>query len=121
MRKLLWYEIGGPDGNYSVYNDGTREKHDPSKPKAETIWPVTILPARYNGGYEGGKRWLAFNCEYWNVPNEVYGDDISCSTFFEMYERMSPKQRQKNPLKIGRGDTPDEALKDLVAQYYGVS
>lgn len=115
MRKILWFEIGGPDGNYTVFDDGTREKTDPNKPKADTIWPVTIITARYQGNYEGGHRWLAFNCEYWKVPMEVYGDDISCATFFDAYDKSN---RKKNPLKIGRGDTPDEALKDLVAQYY---
>lgn len=113
MRKIKWYEISEA-GSTVVFEDGTREKHDPSKPKADTIWPVTIIKSRYGGGYEGGP-WLAFNCEYWQVPEAVYGDDISCSTFFTEYERSN---RKKNPLKIGRGDTPDEALKNLVAQYY---
>lgn len=111
-RKIKWFEIG-EHGSDIVFEDGTKERHDPNKPKVDTIWPVTIVKARYRG-YEGGE-WLAFNVEYYNVPMSVYGDDISCSTFFEAYDRSNKK---KNPLKIGRGDTPDEAVKDLVAQYY---
>lgn len=108
------FEIGGPEGTFIIREDGTREKYDPDKPKKDTIWPVTIVTARYQGGYEGGK-WLAFNMEYGNVPEAVYGDDISCANFFDEYNKSN---RKKNPLKIGRGDTPDDALKDLVAQYY---
>lgn len=112
-RTVRWYEISS-EGSDIVFEDGTREKYDPNKPKADTIWPVTIVKARYQGSYEGGL-WLAFDCQYWQVPEAVYGDDISCSTFFDEYNKSN---RKKNPLKIGRGETPEEALKDLVAQYY---
>lgn len=83
-------------------------------PNADKIWPVTIVKSRYQGSYEGGK-WLALNVIYENVPRSIMCDDIACATFFDTYDKSNKK---KNPLKIGRGNTPDEALKDLVAQYY---
>lgn len=84
------------------------------EPKVEGLYPVTVIKSRY-GGYEGGD-WLAFNCDPDKVPTDVWGSDMECFDFFESHERSNPK---KNPLKIGRGNTPDEALKNLVAQYYG--
>lgn len=82
-------------------------------PKVENIYPVTVIKARY-GGYEGGD-WLAFNCDPDMVPSAVWGSDMECFDFFNDHERSNPK---KNPLKIGRGYSADEALKKLVAQYY---
>lgn len=67
-------------------------------------WPVTILPARYSGSYEGG-RWLAFPCEYNSVPDEVYGSDVECSIWWRTAEAAS---------MVGRGEAPDAALADLL-------
>lgn len=82
--------------------------------QANNIYPVTIMKARYQGCYEGGQ-WLAFNCDHYDVPMAVIEDDIACATFFDEYNKSN---RKKNQCKIGRGETPDEALKDLVAQFY---
>ena len=35
------------------------------------------------------------------------GDDVTCVSFFRMYERFKP---------IGRGETPQEAIRDLARQ-----
>ena len=67
-------------------------------------WAKTIIPARYGGVYEGG-RWLAFDCEYDEVPSWVYGDDIACASWFG-----------DNTEPVGRGDTPAAALVDLETQ-----
>lgn len=86
--------------------------------KADTIYPVTIVKSRYQGCYEDGK-WLAFNCDPDDVSTDVWDGDVPCSLFFDNYNRQTEKQRRKNPLRIGRGDSPQEALKDLAAQFYG--
>ena len=69
------------------------------------LWPITIIPSRYSGVYEGGT-WLAFFCYYDQIPSAIYGDDIECSEFFEDHKDIS----------IGRGQTPDAALNNLVIQ-----
>ncbi len=67
----------------------------------QSMYPVTIIMARYGGIYEGGV-WLAFNCYEDEVPAAATSNDISCVTFFG-YAADS----------VGRGDTPNKALADL--------
>lgn len=67
-----------------------------------SLYPVTIITARYQGSYEGGL-WCAFNLYELEVPPEATGNDIACYEFWH-----SP-----NAAKVGRGATPDEALADL--------
>lgn len=62
------------------------------------IYPVTIMKSRYGGSYSGG-RWIAFNLDI--IPSDAYGEDIPCSEFFNNYK------------DYGKGETPDEAYKDL--------
>lgn len=67
------------------------------------IYPVAIITARYGGVYEGN-RWLAFNCYDGQIPNEATSDDITCSTWWST---------SADAKKVGRGNTPNEALIDL--------
>jgi hypothetical protein len=67
------------------------------------LWPVTVAQARYGGIYEGG-RWVAFLVAPWHVPEDAFGDDVTCANWWD-----SPS----NSAKVGRGNTPDEAVHDL--------
>lgn len=46
-----------------------------------TVYPCTILPARYSGVYEGGQ-WVAFACEPWEVPQDAFEDDCTCMAWW---------------------------------------
>ena len=68
------------------------------------LYPVTIVTDRYSGSYAGAP-WLAFYCEADEVPIEAYcgGDNDSMDWW-------------ANPtMPVGKGDTPDAALRDLEA------
>lgn len=69
----------------------------------DNIYPVVIIAARYGGVYEGG-RWLAFTCYDGQIPHAATGDDITCATWWSTSAEAK---------KVGRGDTPNEALMDL--------
>ena len=75
-------------------------------PDAHAIYPLTIFHARYNGGYEGGL-YIALNVRFENVREGLTGDDAICVETFAIVEEEMP---------IGRGNTPDEALNDLLAE-----
>ena len=64
--------------------------------------PTTIVNDRYSGIYSEAQ-WLAFPLEHYDVPAEVDGDDMTCVDFWQDYAEP-----------VGKGDTPDEALRDLV-------
>lgn len=78
--------------------------------KKEEVYPLTIVMDRYNGSYSGAK-YLAFN---------LYPED---DIFIEFIGGSDPQEMDfwydgyhKN-YKIGKGSTPDEALKDLLAKF----
>ena len=66
------------------------------------IYPLTIIQDRYNGIYSGGK-FTAWNLYPDELPEEVFGDDVTCRCFWDDIE-----------IAVGRGSTPTEALFDLV-------
>ena len=72
------------------------------------IYPLTIIADRYTGVYSGGE-YLAFNLEFIEIPSEVIGNDVECRNFFD----------NNTNLVYGRGNTPDEAIKDLAKQMKG--
>jgi len=63
------------------------------------MYPVVIVKDRYGGVYSDGK-WVAFNEP--NVPENAQGSDTEASEFYHDYTKH-----------YGKGDTPNEALKDL--------
>ena len=75
-----------------------------------TVFPCTIVAARYGGVYEGA-RWLAFPLAAAAIPDEVMGNDLTCSAFFEEIEGSD--------FPLGRGSSPTEAHEDLVAKVGG--
>ena len=67
----------------------------------ESYYPTTIVIDRYNGCYSGGK-WLAFPCFFYDVPEEIEGEDPECSFFWENCNEP-----------VGKGNTPQEAFDNL--------
>ena len=68
------------------------------------LYPISIWESRYGGVYEGG-RWIAIgNCDLLPQYTDIMGDDESCMRFWN--------SRQSE--KIGRGETPNDALADLL-------
>lgn len=71
------------------------------------LFPVTIVADRYDGCYSGGK-WLAIQCINENIPDEIGASDPD--------EEMFWREHNDNKLPIGKGNTPDEALADLISK-----
>jgi len=67
-------------------------------------YPLTIIADRYNGAYSGGQ-FLAFNVVCDALPEEVDGEDLECSRFWN---------GECDKWVIGVADSPNEALLDLV-------
>ena len=74
---------------------------------ASNLYPIMIRQARYSGVYEGGD-WIAI-CNYEDVDLEGYfhGDDGEA---FDLFDSEAGKL-------IGVGNTPNEALDDMLAKY----
>lgn len=76
------------------------------------IYPVTVVMDRYCGTYSNAK-WLAFNLDPCQVPDEIGGDDPTETIFW--------REHNDAKLPIGKGNTPDAAIVDLkekVKHYY---
>ena len=65
------------------------------------IYPLTIINDRYMGTYSGGE-FTAWNMAYYGIPTEPAEDDVTCMWFWETTK-----------IPVGRGKTPQEAVKDL--------
>lgn len=74
------------------------------------LYPITIISDRYTGIYSKGL-FLVFNLDLYEVPPDVSGEDAA--NWWNDYNLG------KSDIKIGKGDTPDEALNDLIAQLSG--
>lgn len=72
------------------------------------LYPVVVRESRYGGVYEGGA-WFAYSG--YAFPLDAIGDDIACSNFW----------CSDRALLIGRGDSPNGAVEDLILrhQMYG--
>lgn len=71
---------------------------------SEPIYPLTIIADRYDGTYSGGK-YLAFNMDFDEMPEEIIGDDVSCCNIF-----------YRPDFVYGKGETITEAYMDLVSK-----
>lgn len=79
--------------------------------KLENIYPLAVISDRYTGCYSGGNytAWC-YGVDY--IPRGVFEDDVTCAkTWSEL-----KKGREDGSEVFGVGDTPDEALRDLI--YY---
>ena len=68
-----------------------------------SLYPITIVQARYQGVYEGGQ-WLAFNQHPENIPHDAFADDVTCATWW----------RSGDAAMVGIGRTPDAAVGHLL-------
>lgn len=89
--------------------DNFRKSFNLEQLKKGHLYPVTIVLDRYGGTYSGGK-WLAI--QDYQMPEEIGSSDPDEMLFW--------RSHKDEKLPIGRGETPDEALKDLMikAQKY---
>lgn len=69
----------------------------------EAVYPLTIITDRYNGSYSHAK-YLAFNLDFYDMPDEVGGGD---SDEFDFWNNLH------TDYIIGKGKSPDEAYLDL--------
>ena len=65
-------------------------------------YPLTIIRDRYDGVYSRAC-WLAFPLDYDEIPEDVNGDDVVCSLFWQTY---------KEP--VGKGAYANDAVIDLM-------
>jgi hypothetical protein len=65
-------------------------------------YPCTIFADRYGGTYSGGA-WTAWNLEPKDIPADASGSDNDCADFWD-----------ENTEPVGFGNTPAEALADLI-------
>ena len=72
------------------------------------IYPLTIVPTRYRGTYEGGK-WAAFNTHVNKMPNGWDDSDVQCVSWWRL-----------NHNRIGTGESPEEAMSDLQAKVLSI-
>ena len=82
----------------------------------QDIYPITIVQDRYGGTYSGAA-FLCFGCEYYEIPQEVNGDDIEAMIF---WDNTNLNTYHAN-LRIGKGETPDDALRDHAEKYSKLS
>lgn len=68
------------------------------------LYPVTIFRARYGGSYEGSD-WVALWADLEDFPDDAAGSDVECVAWYA--------NADKHGAPLGRGASPDEALKDL--------
>lgn len=74
----------------------------------ENDYPLTIVKDRYSGAYSGGE-YCAFPLLYFEMPQEVSGNDKVCSSYWSEEDNL--------PYLVGIGSTPEEAWQDLHDKY----
>lgn len=67
------------------------------------LWPIVVFQSRYSGVYESGDWFALANCE--SIPDGPWGDDDECLDWFIANGKI-----------VGVGDTPDDAVSDLLAK-----
>ena len=72
-----------------------------SKCDVDSIYPLTVIYDRYDGVYSGGK-YTAWNLSYYEIPEDVSGDDMDCPEFWG-----------HNDIPCGKGNSPENAILDL--------
>lgn len=85
-------------------------------PELDDLYQKVIRQTRYQGSYEGG-RWIAYVC--WDtaeLPEAAYADDVPCMLWWLADDGSGEHPRTA---RIGRGETPDAALKDLERRWRG--
>ena len=73
------------------------------------IYPVTIISDRYTGVYSGGE-WTAWACGADDIPEGIFDSDVECAKAWSKLKR----DRKKGKIIFGVGNTPNEAMRDLI-------
>jgi hypothetical protein len=73
------------------------------------IYPVTIISDRYTGVYSGGD-WTAWACDADDIPEGIFDSDVECANAWSKLKR----DRKKGKIIFGVGNTPNEAMRDLI-------
>ncbi len=77
----------------------------------QTPYPLCIVEDRYSGAYSGAS-FLAFNMSPMGVAElPIDAGDTECLNFWNGYD----KDYDLDDYVIGKGDTPEEALQNLVS------
>jgi hypothetical protein len=86
----------------NLLSRNTKRKEYP----ANYPYPLTICYDRYNGSYSGALV-TAWNLNPIDIPKDISGSDIPCMDFW--------KERSMF-YTVGKGNTPKEAINDLIKQ-----
>ena len=69
------------------------------------MYPVAVRESRYGGVYEGGALFAIAKCDF--IPDDAIGGDDEACDFWSSDEAKM----------IGRGDTPNDAVIDLLERW----
>lgn len=78
----------------------------------DNFYPLCVLMDRYGGVYSNGK-WTAWVNGIDYIPDGVFSDDVECMTTWRNLQR----ERREGKTIYGVGNTPEEALRDIVRAY----
>lgn len=56
------------------------------------IYPLTIVADRYTGAYSGGE-YTAWNLFQFQIPKDIFADDVTCMMFWENASAVCGKGR----------------------------
>lgn len=79
----------------------------------ETPYPFTLIMDRYNGAYSGG-RFLATNQFFDQIDTSIGGSDPEEMIFWGDFKQGEPIGFMRDKMYIGKGNTPQEAIDDLL-------
>jgi hypothetical protein len=93
-------------------------RRPPSVKDTRGPYPLTIVPSRYRGIYEGrtDARYAAFLCDPSDVPDEAFGDDVTAAGWWSPIRAGTfPKHPRFSdvPRFVAVGATPDAAEENL--------
>lgn len=78
----------------------------------DNFYPLCVLKDRYGGAYSRGI-WTAWIDGIDYIPDGVFSDDVECMTTW----RNLQEERREGKAVYGVGNTPEEALRDIVRAY----
>lgn len=80
-------------------------------------YPLTIVRDRYSGVYSGGK-YTAWNTDFYRVPLEIDSNDTECGAWWDDFDngKIKLKTYIDKLVYVGKGDTPTEAIENLLKQ-----
>lgn len=74
----------------------------------DKMYPLTVIADRYQGIYSGGE-YLAFPLQYTNILEGPIASDGECAAFWDQEDSLD--------YLIGKGDTPNNAVRNLQNRY----